>query len=127
MVLSRIVEMVREAQGAKPPIQRVVDVVASYFVPSVMIVSLVSFALWYTFGPKPALSYAVVVAVAVLVIACPCALGLATPISIMVAVGKAAEHGILIRNGEALQRARSVDTVGPRQDGYRHAGEADPH
>ena len=111
MVLSRIVEMVREAQGAKPPIQRVVDVVASYFVPSVMIVSLVSFALWYTFGPKPALSYAVVVAVAVLVIACPCALGLATPISIMVAVGKAAEHGILIRNGEALQRARSVDTV----------------
>ena len=79
--------------------------------PSVMIVSVVSFALWYTFGPEPALSYAVVVAVAVLVIACPCALGLATPISIMVAVGKAAEHGILIRNGEALQRARSVDTV----------------
>ena len=111
MVLSRIVEMVREAQGAKPPIQRVVDVVASYFVPSVMIVSVVSFALWYTFGPEPALSYAVVVAVAVLVIACPCALGLATPISIMVAVGKAAEHGILIRNGEALQRARLVDTV----------------
>lgn len=111
MVLSRIVEMVREAQGAKPPIQRVVDVVASYFVPSVMIVSVVSFALWYTFGPEPVLSYAVVVAVAVLVIACPCALGLATPISIMVAVGKAAEHGILIRNGEALQRARTVDTV----------------
>ena len=111
MVLSRIVDMVREAQGAKPPIQRVVDVVASYFVPSVMIVSVVSFALWYSFGPEPALSYAVVVAVAVLVIACPCALGLATPISIMVAVGKAAEHGILIRNGEALQRARSVDTV----------------
>ena len=111
MVLSRIVEMVRRAQGAKPPIQRVVDVVASYFVPSVMIVSVVSFALWYTFGPEPELSYAVVVAVAVLVIACPCALGLATPISIMVAVGKAAEHGILIRNGEALQRARSVDTV----------------
>ena len=111
MVLSRIVEMVREAQGAKPPIQRVVDVVASYFVPSVMIVSVVSFAVWYTFGPEPVLSYAMVVAVAVLVIACPCALGLATPISIMVAVGKAAEHGILIRNGEALQRARTVDTV----------------
>ena len=111
MVLSRIVEMVREAQGAKPPIQRVVDVVASYFVPSVMIVSVVSFAAWYTFGPEPVLSYAMVVAVAVLVIACPCALGLATPISIMVAVGKAAEHGILIRNGEALQRARTVDTV----------------
>ena len=83
--------------------------VASYFVPSVMIVSVVSFAVWYTFGPS--LSYAVVVAVAVLVIACPCALGLATPISIMVAVGKAAEYGVLIRNGEALQRAREVDTV----------------
>ncbi len=109
MVLSRIVQMVRDAQGTKPPIQRVVDVVASYFVPSVMIVSVVSFAVWYTFGPS--LSYAVVVSVAVLVIACPCALGLATPISIMVAVGKAAEHGILIRNGEALQRAREVDTV----------------
>jgi len=109
MVLSRIVRMVRDAQGAKPPIQRLVDVVASYFVPSVMIVSVVSFAVWYTFGPS--LSYAVVVAVAVLVIACPCALGLATPISIMVAVGKAAEHGILIRNGEALQQARSVDTI----------------
>ena len=111
MVLSRIVRMVRDAQGAKPPIQRVVDVVASYFVPSVMIISVISFAAWYTFGPVPALSYAVVVAVAVLVIACPCALGLATPISIMVAVGKAAEHGILIRNGEALQRARNVDTI----------------
>ncbi len=111
MVLSRIVQMVRDAQGAKPPIQRVVDVVASYFVPSVMIVSVTSFAVWYTFGPEPALSYAVVVAVAVLVIACPCALGLATPISIMVAVGKAAEYGILIRNGEALQEARAVDTI----------------
>ena len=109
MVLSRIVQMVRDAQGAKPPIQKLVDVVASYFVPTVMIISVVSFAAWYTFGP--ALNYAVVVAVAVLVIACPCALGLATPISIMVAVGKAAEHGILIRNGEALQRARSVDTI----------------
>lgn len=109
MVLSRIVQMVRSAQGAKPPIQRVVDVVASYFVPSVMIISVVSFAVWYTFGPS--LSYAVVVAVAVLVIACPCALGLATPISIMVAVGKAAEYGVLVRNGEALQRARNVDTV----------------
>ena len=110
-VLSRIVSTVREAQGAKPPIQRVVDVVASYFVPSVMIVSVITFTVWYTFGPEPVLSHAVVVAVAVLVIACPCALGLATPISIMVAVGKAAEHGILIRNGEALQRARSVDTI----------------
>ena len=111
MVLSRIVQMVREAQGSKPSIQRIVDIVASYFVPAVMIVSVISFSVWYTFGPAPALSYAVVVAVAVLVIACPCALGLATPISIMVAVGKAAEYGILIRNGEALQRARNIDTV----------------
>ena len=111
MVLSRIVRMVRKAQGAKPPIQRLVDIVASYFVPSVMIISVISFTVWYTFGPDPALSYAVVVAVSVLVIACPCALGLATPISVMVAVGKAAEYGILIRNGEALQRSRTIDTV----------------
>lgn len=111
MVLARIVEMVREAQGSKPPIQKVVDVVASYFVPAVMIIATVAFALWYTFGPPPALNYAVVVAVSVLVIACPCSLGLATPISIMVAVGKAAEYGILIRNGEALQRAKDIDTV----------------
>ena len=110
MVLSRIVQMVRSAQGAKPPIQRVVDVVASYFVPSVMIISVVSFAVWYTFGPS--LSYAVVVAVAVLVIACPCALGLATPISIMVAVGKAAEYGVLIRNGEALLDKTGTVTQG---------------
>tara|TARA_Y100000590_G_scaffold392902_2_gene470705 strand:+ start:10516 stop:12996 length:2481 start_codon:yes stop_codon:yes gene_type:complete len=111
MVLSQIVDMVRKAQGAKPPIQRVVDIVASYFVPSVMIISITSFAIWYTFGPEPVLNYAMVVAVTVMVIACPCALGLATPISIMVAVGKAAERGILIRNGDALQLARSVDTV----------------
>ena len=111
MVLARIVEMVREAQGSKPAIQKVVDVVASYFVPSVMIIATVSFAVWYTYGPQPALNYAMVVAVSVLVIACPCALGLATPISIMVAVGKAAEYGILIRNGEALQRAKGIDTV----------------
>ena len=111
MVLSQIVDMVRKAQGTKPPIQRVVDIVASYFVPSVIIISITSFAVWYTFGPEPVLNYAMVVAVTVMVIACPCALGLATPISIMVAVGKAAERGILIRNGDALQLARSVDTV----------------
>ena len=111
MVLARIVEMVREAQGSKPPIQKIVDVVASYFVPTVMIIATVTFAVWYTFGPPPVLNYAIVAAVSVLVIACPCALGLATPISIMVAVGKAAEYGILIRNGEALQRAKGIDTV----------------
>ncbi|MGW8266308.1 MAG: heavy metal translocating P-type ATPase, partial [Longimicrobiales bacterium] len=98
--LAHIVEMVRAAQGSKPSIQRVVDVVAGVFVPAVMIVATITFALWYTFGPEPRLSFAAVVAVAVLVIACPCALGLATPISIMVSVGKAAESGILIRNGD---------------------------
>ena len=110
-VLAHIVEMVRTAQGSKPSIQRTVDIVASYFVPVVMIVAVLTFAIWYTFGPEPRLSFATVVAVAVLVIACPCALGLATPISIMVSVGKAAEFGILVRNGEALQAARRVDTV----------------
>jgi P-type Cu+ transporter len=110
-VLAHIVEMVRNAQGSKPSIQRTVDVVAGYFVPVVMIVAILTFAFWYTFGPEPRLTFAAVVSVAVLVIACPCALGLATPISIMVSVGKAAEHGILVRNGEALQAARRVDTV----------------
>lgn len=110
-VLARIVSMVREAQGSKPPIQRVVDVIAGYFVPTVMIISVVTFAVWYNVGPQPVLNFAAVAAVAVLVIACPCALGLATPISVMVAVGKAAEHGVLIRNAEGLQRARTVDTV----------------
>jgi len=109
--LARIVDMVREAQGSRPPIARVVDVVASYFVPTVMIIATIAFAVWYNFGPTPALTYSVIVAVTVLVIACPCALGLATPMSLMVGVGKAAEHGVLIRNGEALQMARAVDTV----------------
>ena len=110
-LLAQIVEMVRSAQGSKPSIQRVVDVVSSYFVPAVMIIATLTFALWYTFGPEPRLSFAAVVAVAVLVIACPCALGLATPISVMVSVGKAAQAGILVRNGEALQSARRVDTI----------------
>ena len=110
-VLAHIVEMVRTAQGSKPSIQRTVDVVASYFVPAVLIVAVLTFAVWYSLGPEPRLSFAAVVAVSVLVIACPCALGLATPISIMVSVGKAAEYGILVRNGEAFQAARRVDTV----------------
>ena len=109
--LAQIVKMVREAQGSKPPIARTVDVVSGYFVPAVMIVATLAFAAWYTFGPSPALTYATVVAVTTLIIACPCALGLATPMSLMVGVGKAAEHGVLIRNGEALQVARDVDAV----------------
>jgi len=109
--LAQIVKMVRQAQGSKPPIARTVDVVAGYFVPAVMIIATLAFAAWYTFGPAPALTYATIVAVTTLIIACPCALGLATPMSLMVGVGKAAEHGVLIRNGEALQLARKVDAV----------------
>ncbi len=109
--LAQIVKMVREAQGSKAPIARTVDVVASYFVPAVMIVALLAFGCWYTFGPSPQLTYATVVAVTVLIIACPCALGLATPMSLMVGVGKAAEKGVLIRSGEALQTARALDAI----------------
>ena len=110
-VLARIVRLVQRAQGTKPPIQRTVDAIAGRFVPAVVLVSLVTFCVWALAGPEPRINFAVVTAVAVLVIACPCALGLATPISVMIAVGKAASHGVLIRDGEALQRARRVDTV----------------
>jgi Cu+-exporting ATPase len=109
--LAQIVKMVQEAQASKAPIARTVDVVSSYFVPVVMIIALLAFGLWYTLGPSPELTYATVVAVTVLIIACPCALGLATPMSLMVGVGKAAEKGVLIRNGEALQTARALDTI----------------
>ncbi len=109
--LAQIVRMVQEAQGSKAPIQRLVDVVAGYFVPTVMLVAIASFVAWFVAGPPPSLTYALVTAVTVLIIACPCALGLATPMSLMVGVGKAAEKGILIRNGEALQQAQALDTV----------------
>ncbi len=109
--LAQIVKMVREAQGSKAPIARTVDVVASYFVPAVMITALLAFGIWYALGPSPQLTYAIVVAVTVLIIACPCALGLATPMSLMVGVGKAAEKGVLIRSGEALQTARALDAI----------------
>ncbi|HEX7318611.1 MAG TPA: heavy metal translocating P-type ATPase [Pyrinomonadaceae bacterium] len=109
--LARIVQMVEQAQSSKPPIGRLVDKVSSYFVPTVMIVAILTFLAWFNFGPEPAVNHAVVTMVAVLVIACPCALGLATPISLMVGVGKAAEHGVLIRNGEALETASKLTTV----------------
>jgi Cu+-exporting ATPase len=109
--LARIVEMVERAQNSKPPIGRLVDKVSSLFVPSVMIVAVLTFLAWFNFGPEPAVNHAVVTMVAVLVIACPCALGLATPISLMVGVGKAAEHGVLIRNGEALETASRLEVV----------------
>jgi Cu+-exporting ATPase len=110
-MLAHIVRMVEEAQGSKAPIQRLADVIASYFVPAVIGAALVTFVIWYFVGPPPALTFAILNLVAVLVIACPCALGLATPTAIMVGTGKGAEHGILIRNGEALERAHQIDTV----------------
>jgi Cu+-exporting ATPase len=109
--LAQIVELVRRAQSSKPPIGRLVDQVSSYFVPTVMILAVLTFLAWFNFGPEPATNFAVVTTVAVLVIACPCALGLATPISLMVGVGKAAEHGVLIRNGEALETASRLEVV----------------
>jgi len=109
--LAHIIEMVRQAQASKPAIGRLVDKVAAIFVPVVVIISVISFSVWYFIGPEPRLSFAMVSAITVLVIACPCALGLATPISIMVGVGRAAEQGILIRNGDALQQAGKLTTI----------------
>ncbi len=109
--LAQIVKLVQQAQGTKPPISRLVDVVSGYFVVTVMIIAILAFLAWFNFGPEPRLAFALVTAVTTLVIACPCALGLATPMSIMVGVGKAAEHGVLIRNGEALQEATKLDTI----------------
>ena len=110
-VLARIVEMVRAAQATKPPVQRAVDQVAGWFVPAVVLAAVATYLFWLAVGPSPSLPLAMTTAVSVLVIACPCALGLATPISVMIAIGKAAGHGVLIRSGEALQRARRVDAV----------------
>ncbi|MBC7909283.1 MAG: heavy metal translocating P-type ATPase [Pyrinomonadaceae bacterium] len=109
--LARIVEMVERAQNSKPPIGRLVDKISSYFVPSVMIIAILTFLAWFNFGPEPVWNYSIVTMVSVLVIACPCALGLATPISLMVGVGKAAEYGVLIRNGEALETASQLTTI----------------
>ncbi len=110
-MLAQIIQMVRDAQGSKAPIQRTVDMVAGYFAPAVMIIAILTFMAWFTFGPAPSLVYAVITAVTVLVIACPCALGLATPTSLMVGIGKGAEHGILIKSGDALETAHKIDTV----------------
>jgi Cu+-exporting ATPase len=110
-VLARIIELVRNAQNTKPDIGRLADRIASVFVPSVLIISILTFLAWYNFGPDPRVAYALVTMMTVLIIACPCALGLATPISIMAGIGKAAEQGILIRNGEALQLAGKITVV----------------
>ena len=110
-VLAQIVRMVAEAQRSRAPIQRLADLVSAWFVPAVVVSSVLTFIVWALFGPDPALAFALVNAVAVLIIACPCALGLATPMSIMVGTGKGAQNGILIRNAEALETLEKVDTV----------------
>lgn len=110
-MLSRIVKMVSEAQSSRAPIQKLVDTISSYFVPIVLLISVMSFFIWGFFGPPPSFAYGLVNAVAVLIIACPCALGLATPVSIMVGVGKGALAGVLIKNAEALETLAKVDTV----------------
>jgi P-type Cu+ transporter len=110
-LLAQIVRMVGEAQRSRAPIQKLADVVASYFVPAVIAVAVVSFAVWALVGPEPRLGHAIVNAVAVLIIACPCALGLATPMSIMVATGKGATLGVLFRNAEAIETLRKVNTL----------------
>jgi len=109
--LARIISMVRQAQNSKPPIGKLADVVAGIFVPAVILIAVIAAVVWFNTGPEPRAVYAIVTAVTVLIIACPCALGLATPMSVMVGIGKAAEAGVLIRNGEALQTASQLDTM----------------
>lgn len=110
-MLAQIVKMVADAQRSRAPIQRLADSVAAWFVPAVIAVAVIAFGVWMIFGPSPAFTYALIAAVSVLIIACPCALGLATPMSIMVGVGRGAHGGVLIRNAEALERMEKVDTL----------------
>ena len=110
-VLAQIIRLVQQAQASKAPIQRLADATSAYFVPAVIAVAVAAFAVWFTLGPPPAFTLALVSAVAVLIIACPCALGLATPLSIMVGTGKGARSGILIRSAEALETAHKLDTI----------------
>jgi Cu+-exporting ATPase len=110
-LLSQIVRMVADAQRSRAPIQRLADQVAGWFVPTVIAVALIAFAAWATFGPEPRMAFGLVAAVSVLIIACPCALGLATPMSIMVGVGRGAQAGVLIKNAEALERMEKIDTL----------------
>ncbi len=110
-LLAQIIKLVEEAQGSKAPIQRVADLISSYFVPIVIMLAIATFALWYVFGPNPALLFALLNTVAVLIIACPCAMGLATPTAIMVGTGIGAEHGILIKDAESLEIAHKVKTI----------------
>lgn len=109
--LAQIIRLVEQAQGSKAPIQRLADIIASYFVPTVMGIALLTFSVWYLLGPEPKLTFALLSFVAVLIVACPCALGLATPTAIMVGTGKGAANGILIKSGESLEIAHKIDTV----------------
>jgi P-type Cu+ transporter len=109
--LANIIRMVKDAQGSKVPIQRIVDVVSGYFTPTVAILAVFGFMVWYTFGPEPRIVYALIVAVTTLIIACPCALGMATPMSLTTGVGLGALNGILIRGGDALQTAQQLQTI----------------
>jgi len=110
-LLAQIVQMVASAQRSRAPIQRLADQVAGWFVPAVIAVALIAFAAWATFGPEPRFAYGLVAAVSVLIIACPCALGLATPMSIMVGVGRGAQAGVLVKNAEALETMERIDTL----------------
>ncbi|MBI5138906.1 MAG: copper-translocating P-type ATPase [Candidatus Vogelbacteria bacterium] len=110
-MLAQIIKMVQEAQGSKAPIQRLADLVSSYFVPVVLMLAIFTFVIWYVFGPDPSLLYALLNMVAVLIIACPCAMGLATPTAIMVGTGKGAEHGILIKDAASLETAHKINTI----------------
>ena len=110
-MLAQIIKLVEQAQASKAPIQRLADLVASYFVPVAVFIAIGTFVIWFDFGPAPAFTFALVSAVSVLIIACPCALGLATPLSIMVGTGKGAENGVLIRSAEALETAHKLNTI----------------
>jgi Cu+-exporting ATPase len=110
-LLSRIVQMVADAQRSRAPIQRLADQVSGWFVPIVIAIAAGTFAVWSLVGPEPRMAHALIIAIAVLIIACPCALGLATPMSIMVAMGRGASMGVLFRNAEAIEVLRKVDTV----------------
>src|SRR5690606_38339043 len=110
-LLSQIIEMVNKASRSRAPIQKLADKISGYFVPIVVLISIITFIVWAIFGPEPAYVFALVNAIAVLIIACPCALGLATPMSVMVGVGKGAQNGVLIKNAEALETLNKIDVL----------------
>ncbi len=123
-MLSHIIKMVQEAQGSKAPIQKLVDKIAGIFVPTVIVIALMGFAVWYVWGPEPVITRALLAMITVLIIACPCALGLATPTAIMVGIGKGAENGILIKDAESLELAHKVNTIILDKTGTITKGEA---